>query len=84
MTGVTCVAGCKTSQPDGEAAERAGWTFLHITGRWRCGPCGFALRIASTTAAPYRDEPDTLPRDSIGALKPMPPRLPLHEKPSTN
>jgi hypothetical protein len=78
---IFCAGGCKKSLPDTKAAEDAGWSFLHITGRYRCGECERRLRWASTVegSAP-RNEPDKLPPDSIGALKALPKREPLKEK----
>lgn len=48
-----CSDGCGATTPDDVAAMQAGWSFLVISARWRCGP-------GST--------PDTLPADSRGAL----------------
>lgn len=78
---IFCAGGCKRNVEDTKAAEEAGWSFLHITGRYRCGICERELRQASTAeGAPPRDEVDTLPPNSIGALKQMPERQPMHEK----
>lgn len=81
MTEVFCAGGCKTSVP---SPEKAGWSFLQITGRWRCGACEGALWRASTQPGvqPTTDEGlDPLPRTDRGALKKIPERPPLHEKP---
>jgi hypothetical protein len=76
---VSCAAGCKRTAQD---PEKAGWSCLQITsGRWRCGDCERELwqaRNMPGTEASYT--PDTLPPDSIGALKKLPEPLPLHEK----
>lgn len=75
---VSCAAGCKRTADN---PEQAGWTCLQITGRWRCGQCERELWAArNTPGAPPRNEPDTLPPDSLGALKKLPEPLPLHEK----
>lgn len=79
---IACAAGCKRTVADADAALQAGWELLPITGRYRCAVCWRDLNAASTlpgTEAAYR--PDPLPADSIGALKRLPERQPLHEKP---
>lgn len=81
MSEIFCAGGCKRSVPDPDAALRAGWSFLEITGRYRCGECGRRLQWASMVeGAASRNEPDKLPPDSIGALKELPKREPLKEK----
>lgn len=78
---IICAGGCKISMPDADAAGRAGWGFLHITGRYRCGACERDLYRASTIeGAPPRNDVDQLPPDSIGALKALPKPEPLREK----
>lgn len=78
--GIGCAGGCGKSVR-AEDVDTCGWTFLQITGRRRCGDCDRALaRVANTSGGPSRDEPDTLPPTSIGALKKLPEPLPLHEK----
>lgn len=77
---IGCAGGCG-KKADPEDIERLGWSFLHITGRWRCGECERDLaRAAHAEGGPPRIEADTLPPHSIGALKKMPERQPLHEK----
>jgi hypothetical protein len=77
---VGCAGGCgkKIAAAD---VESSGWSFLHITGRHRCGTCERELGIAASTAgAPPRQQADVLPPHSIGALKKLPEAPPLHEK----
>lgn len=79
-TSIGCAGGCG-KKVDADQVERLGWSFLHITGRYRCGACEFVLRRASTIeGAPTRLDVDTLPPNSLGALKKLPERQPLHEK----
>lgn len=76
---VGCSGGCslKVANP-----LTAGWDYLEITGRYRCGACGIVLyRASMQEGAPPRNDIDKLPPDSIGSLKEMPKRQPLHEKP---
>lgn len=78
---IFCAGGCKRSLLDTKAAEDTGWSFLQITGRYRCGECDRRLQWASMVeGAASRNEPDKLPPGSIGALKEMPKREPLKEK----
>ncbi len=88
---VTCGGGCKSffeaDDPNKlvKMAEEAGWSSLEITGRYRCGACGRELaRIATLEGAPARNDVDKLPKDSIGALKKLPERPQLHEKPRSD
>ena len=77
---VGCAGGCgkKIAAAD---VELSGWSFLHITGRHRCGECERNLAFAAhASGTPARFEPDTLPPHSIGALKKLPEAQPLHEK----
>jgi hypothetical protein len=63
-----CYDGCGATVADDGAAMQAGWSFLVISTRWRCGPCGAALRrVVGITGGPG-STPDTLPADSRGAL----------------
>lgn len=79
---IVCSAGCKRTAilpEDGRMPD--GWDFLAITNRWRCVQCWRDLNAAATLpGAPSADTPDTLPPDSIGALKKLPEPPPLHEK----
>jgi hypothetical protein len=77
---IGCAGGCdkKIAVSD---VDSSGWSYLHITGRSRCGACERALLAASkVTGAPHRPGADTLPPHSIGALKKLPVPSPLHEK----
>lgn len=80
--GIVCSSGCKKTVADAKAAEQAGWSFLHITGRYRCGQCDGELWRASTQPGtwPTNEAADELPPHSIGALKKLPEREPLKEK----
>lgn len=76
---IGCAGGCGLAVL-AESIESSGWARLDITGRYRCGACERALHLASTTpGAPSRDEPDTLPPASRGALKALPEAAPLKE-----
>lgn len=82
---VSCSAGCKRStalDPESGMPAAPGWEYLSITGRWRCPACYRELADVNTNggAVQSNDAPDTLPRDSIGALKKLPEPVPLHEK----
>lgn len=55
---------------------REGTQYLAISNRWRCADCTAELENVASAAA---DAGDPLPKDSIGALKPMR-HLELHEK----
>lgn len=63
-----CYDGCGLAVVDEEAAMQAGWSYLATVARWRCGPCGAALRRAATMVGAGQDRPDTLPPASRGAL----------------
>lgn len=45
-----------------------GWSFLQITGGWRCGRCDGELQAASRMVGTDDQTTDTLPADSRGAL----------------
>lgn len=77
---IGCAGGCgkKTAA---ETVEKSGWSCLEITGRYRCGECGRDLvRAAGSAGTSPRSDVDNLPPRSIGALKQLPVRQPLHEK----
>jgi len=77
---VGCAGSCGR-EIQSAAVEKSGWSYLHITGRWRCGACERDLaRAAHADGAPARVDADTLPPHSIGALKKLPESQPLHEK----
>jgi len=62
---VGCSDSCSATAED---PMQAGWTFLVISTRWRCGPCVAALRrVVGITGGPGSTA-DTLPADSRGAL----------------
>lgn len=44
---VSCAGGCGKVVPDDTAAEAAGWEFLPISRRYRCGQCTRELQEAS-------------------------------------
>lgn len=78
---IGCAGGCGRKTP-ADDIEQSGWSRLDITGRYRCGECNRVLLHASTTeGAPPRDEVDTLPPASRGALKELRPMPPLKEIP---
>ncbi len=77
---IGCAGGCGKTVTVADLSS-CGWTVLQVTGRIRCGECDRALaRVASAPGVPSRNEPDNLPPTSIGALKKLPERQPLHEK----
>lgn len=77
---IGCTGGCGRKTP-ADDIERSGWSFLHITGRYRCGGCERDLeRAAHAAGAPSRNDVDPLPSDSLGALKKLPERQLLHER----
>lgn len=77
---IGCAGGCG-KKVEARTVDTSGWSFLEITGRWRCGECERNLAFAaSTTGAPHQPGADTLSPHSIGALKKLPERQPLHEK----
>lgn len=63
-----CGDKCGREVVDQAAAEMAGWSFLPITARWRCGPCGAALYAASSMVGMGDGITDKLPPGSRGAL----------------
>lgn len=65
---VNCYDTCGASQPSEDAAMQAGWTYLSIAGKWRCGACAGALYRASSTRGHSGSTPDTLDKHSRGAL----------------
>lgn len=50
---ISCAAGCKRIVADEQAAEKAGWELLPITGRWRCPVCWRELQAVNKP----RDQP---------------------------
>lgn len=66
---IRCAGQCGAGVEDIDAAQRAGWSLLHISMRWRCGACERALRAASGVVGEAAPTGDPLPADSIGALK---------------
>ena len=60
-----CYDGCGATVADDVAAMQAGWSFLVISTRWRCGA---ALRRVVGITGGSGSTPDTLPADSRGAL----------------
>lgn len=44
---INCADGCKSSVPSMDAAATAVWTYLPITGRWRCLACTRALNLVN-------------------------------------
>jgi len=74
---IPCAGGCKRTT---EEPEKAGWSYLFITGRYRCGQCEADLRKAGEINGSGSAQPDLLPPSSIGALKKLPEPIELHEK----
>lgn len=67
--GIGCRDSCGARVPDETAAMQAGWSYLHVTGGWRCGPCAAALRVAAGIPGPAgAPMVDPLPPNSRGAL----------------
>lgn len=64
-----CHDRCGREVLDVDAAMQAGWSYLSITARWRCGPCGAALRAASSMVGQGEGTVDALPPESRGALR---------------
>ncbi len=62
---VGCSDSCGTQTDD---PMLAGWTFLVISTRWRCGPCAAALRRVVGIVGGPGSTADNLPNDSRGAL----------------
>lgn len=62
---ISCSAGCKRQVED---PAQAGWWFLEISSRWRCGACDRELRAASEITGMHGDSGDALSKDSRGAL----------------
>lgn len=64
-----CKGECGAKVADDEAATAAGWEYLSISGKYRCGKCTRELRAAGRMVG---TEPgifvDPLPADSRGAL----------------
>jgi hypothetical protein len=63
-----CSDSCGAQVPDDTAAMQAGWSFLVISTRWRCGPCAAALRRVVGIVGGPGSTADNLPNDSRGAL----------------
>lgn len=79
MSTVGCAGGCG-KWVAAEDVEHSGWSYLHITGRYRCGSCERELNAASSSqGGPHDPGSDNLPPDSIGALKQLPEAPPLRE-----
>ena len=78
MSSIGCAGGCGKSITT-EELKTAGWSYMDLTGKYRCADCDRAL-AAAISAAQSSDASDPLPPDSIGALKKLPEPLPLHEK----
>lgn len=79
---IGCSGGCGLAVL-AEDIEKSGWSYLQITGRYRCGTCERLLYAASTQPGTWPregDSTDPLPPNSIGALKKLPEAPPLHEK----
>jgi hypothetical protein len=68
---IACSSGCGNKtwlNEKGEPAQ-AGWEYLSISARWRCGTCWRELRAASAfPGAPAGEFIDAIPPDSRGAL----------------
>lgn len=65
--------------------DSVGWQRLEVVGRYRCGECTRALaKMGTAPGAPCEDGVDPLNPHDIGALKKLPERPPLHEKPGGN
>lgn len=62
---VGCSDSCGTQTDD---PLQAGWSFLVISTRWRCGPCAAALRRVVGIVGGPGSTADDLPNDSRGAL----------------
>ena len=79
VTLISCAGGCGLAAlPD--TLKSIGWSYLHITKRWRCGKCEVELqRMSSMEGAPPRLDVDKLEPTSLGALKKLPERPPLKE-----
>lgn len=68
MAAITCRGQCgATAATDDEAMHR-GWSFLQITGGWRCGRCEGELLAAGRLVGTDDQTADELPPDSRGAL----------------
>ena len=65
-TRVSCYGGCGTKVQD---PSKVGWTYLQITGKWRCYPCEKSLLDSGNVTGNNFDRGDELPKESIGALK---------------
>ncbi len=77
---IGCRGGCGAKWLAAEI-EKSGWDRLELTGAYRCFSCTRALAAASTAVGTWpSDAADPLPATSIGALKKLPERPPLHEK----
>jgi len=65
---ISCSGGCKALHLADEI-DKSGWTFLEISGRYRCGACERELHAASFIPGTEPGEfVDALPADSRGAL----------------
>lgn len=70
MDPLNCTDACGQSADDEEAATQAGWSYLSITGRWRCPECTASLRLAAGIHGTHEQGfVDALPPNSIGALR---------------
>lgn len=65
---IPCSGSCKRSVTSEDAAMAAGWSFLLVVRRWRCGSCANLLRNVSKM--PTNDGPsvDLLKPEDRGAL----------------
>lgn len=68
---IPCSDSCKRSVPTEDAAMAAGWSFLPVVRRWRCGPCAALLRNVSRMPGTDAPSTDPLKPEDRGAL-PMP------------
>lgn len=80
-TKIGCSAGCGRTDVMIDGKLPPDWDQLPLTGRYRCTTCTRELAAVSTVPGTEGYTPDPLPKDSIGALKPLPHREPLKEKP---
>lgn len=66
---IKCTDECGREIASPEDASQAGWTWLEITGRYRCPTCHRELvAIMNYVAAASVDFVDMLPKESLGAL----------------
>ena len=65
---ISCNAGCRSEVENAKAAEDAGWSFLPISGGYRCGGCERELAAANHILGTNAVTIDTLDPKSRGAL----------------